>query len=140
MARVVRPDGWVASYMWDAPEGGLPAQPIAAAARALGMEARPAIPGFKFYALSDMQALWERAGLREVENRRIDIQATYADFDDFWESNTLLGTPIAKMVDGLSAEDRNRIRTYLHDTLPRDAAGHITCDAFANAVKGRVPS
>ena len=28
MARVVRPGGWVAAYMWDVPGGGLPIEPI----------------------------------------------------------------------------------------------------------------
>ena len=28
MARVVRPGGWVATYMWDVPGGGLPVEPI----------------------------------------------------------------------------------------------------------------
>ena len=139
MARVVRPGGWVASYMWDAPGGGLPAQPIAAAARALGLvESGPGIPGANVYALSDVQALWEQAGLKEVETRRIDIQTTYADVTDFWESNTLLASPIAKMVQELSAADQERVKTYLFDTLPRNAEGHITFGAFANAVKGRV--
>jgi len=139
MARVVRPGGWVASYMWDAPGGGLPAQPIAAAARALGLvTSGPGIPGANVYALSDVQALWEQAGLTKVETRRIDIQTTYADVADFWESNTLLASPIAKMVQDLTAADQERIKTYLAKTLPIDRDGHITSVAFANAVKGRV--
>jgi len=28
MARVVRPGGWVAAYMWDGPGGGTPVHPI----------------------------------------------------------------------------------------------------------------
>ena len=43
MARVVRPDGWVATYMWDVPGGGLPVEPINVAMSSLGMNL-PSVP------------------------------------------------------------------------------------------------
>ena len=138
MERVVRPGGWVASYMWDAPAGGLPAQPIAAAARALGLvAAAPRIPGTVF-TRADFETLWKEAGLEDVETCRIDIQTTYIDANDFWESNTLLASPIANMVKNLTGTEQDRIKLYLAETLPKDRDGHITSSAFANAVKGRV--
>ena len=137
MARVVRPGGWVASYMWDAPAGGLPAQPIAAAARALGLAAAPRIPGTVF-SRADFETLWKKAGLEDVETCRIDIQTTYADANDFWESNTLLASPIANMVKNLATAEQDRIKSYLAETLPKGSDGHIASSAFANAVKGRV--
>ncbi|HKT17584.1 MAG TPA: hypothetical protein VJR47_06050 [Stellaceae bacterium] len=35
--------------------------------------------------------------------------------------------------------DRDRLKAHLQATMARDAAGHVTSGAFANAVKGRVP-
>lgn len=138
MTRVVRPGGWVASYMWDAPAGGLPAQPIAAGARALGLVAAASgIPG-TVYSRADFETLWKGAGLEDVESCRIDIQTTYIDVDDFWESNTLLASPVTNMVKNLTTAGQERIKSYLAETLPKDGNGHITTGAFANAVKGRV--
>ena len=139
MARVVRPGGYVASYMWDIPGGGLPQQAISTAAQTLGLT-----PGFeppmahnKVHAFADLQAMWQSAGLREIETRRIDIEAVYADFNDFWESSTLLAAPIANLVSTFSPLDRERLKGHLRDSLPRDAEGHVTRSAFVNAVKGR---
>jgi SAM-dependent methyltransferase len=138
MERVVRPGGWVASYMWDVPGGGLPYAPIARGVHSLGLGGGMVFPGTAVYSFADMEALWAHAGLKEIETRRIDIAATYADFDDFWDSSTLLASPTGKLVQGLSPAHRQRLKAYLDDTLPRDAAGHVKGGAFANAVKGRV--
>src|SRR5579862_2003632 len=37
LARVVRPGGWVATYMWDTTAGGSPTQPMTAALRSMGI-------------------------------------------------------------------------------------------------------
>ena len=37
MTRVVRPGGWVATYMWDVPGGGVPCDPIYVALESMGM-------------------------------------------------------------------------------------------------------
>lgn len=138
MARVVRPGGWVASYMWDGPGGGLPYAPISVAAQALGLADSFRAPG-SAHSFSELEALWRQAGLEKIETRRIDVPVSFADFDDFWESSTLLATPTGKIVEALSPGDRERLRTHLRDTLPTDADGHVSIGAFANAVKGRVP-
>lgn len=139
MVRVVRPGGWVASYIWDIPAGGLPSQPIIEALDSLGLgERSPYKPG-RLFTHNENQAAWERAGLTDVETCRIDIETTYADIDDLWASNTLLANETKKLVDALSDADLDRAKTYLSETLPRNSDGQVTYGAFANAVKGRVP-
>jgi SAM-dependent methyltransferase len=138
MARVVRPGGWVASYMWDVPGGGLPYAPIPAAVRAMGLPNPFRPPSAGVYSFPEMHALWQQAGLENIETRRIDVPVTYADFNDFWESSTLLASPVNKLVESMSPADRERLRKHLHDTLPTDVDGRISFGAFANAVKGRV--
>ena len=83
MARVVRPGGIVATYMWDITGGGLPLAPVGRAFKAMGKD---------YSRISDaaarrdnMQALWQGAGLREVETRIIRITVDFASFDDFCE-------------------------------------------------------
>lgn len=139
MARVVRPGGSVASYMWDIPGGGLPQQAISTAAQALGLS-----PGFKapmaqnkVHTFRDLEALWNAAGLRDIETSRIDIEAVYPDFEDFWDSNVLMASPIGNLIRGLEPPKRDRLKSYLRENLKRDAQGHVTCSAFVNAVKGR---
>lgn len=138
MTRVVRPGGWVASYMWDTPGGGLPYEPIRAAARNMGLGNPSLLSGIGTYGLSEFNALWRQVGLEKVETSRIDVPVTYADFEDFWESSMLLANPVSKLLDSISPTDRKRLRTQLKDTLPTDSDGHVSFVAFVNAVKGRV--
>jgi len=66
------------------------------------------------------------------------VQRVFADFDDFW--TTSLSGPVAAMVAKIAPADIERIKSRLRAKLTTDAAGRITCDARANAVKGRVPA
>jgi SAM-dependent methyltransferase len=138
MARVVRPGGWVATYMWDILGGGLPAEPIRVAMQSMGISA-PNPPGAAASRIADMRGFWERAGLTAVETRQIDVQVVYSDFDDFWTSNTALAAPTAKLALDLPPAERERLKTRLLELLPKDAQGRISYKAHANAVKGRVP-
>src|SRR5262249_36241927 len=79
MARVVRPGGWVATYMWDVPGGGTPVRPIYAAMESLGIPS-PRPPGAEVSARDAMHGLWEAAGLQSIETRVIRIRVTYSDF------------------------------------------------------------
>ena len=139
MARVVRPGGRVASYMWDIPGGGLPQEPFRLAAKALGLSVPPPISGTNVTQCDGLHAMWERAGLEDIDTRRIDVQVTYTDFDDFWEPNLVLPTPSVQYVNKLSPSDKERVRAWLKEALPKDAQGRISYGAYANAVKGRVP-
>src|SRR5580658_4248666 len=65
MARVVRPGGMVATYMWDTLGGGVPLKPIEAALKSMGKDyARASSAASK---RETMQALWQDAGLQGVE-------------------------------------------------------------------------
>jgi SAM-dependent methyltransferase len=138
MARVVRPGGWVAAYMWDTLGGGAPVHPLYLAMESMGMTSvRPPNPAAS--GRDAMQTLWKGAGLEMVEMRVIRIQTAYADFDDFWDSNTVPIGPQGKIIAGMSASARAELRTRLRDHLPKSSNGCIAYQSFANAVKGRVP-
>jgi ubiquinone/menaquinone biosynthesis C-methylase UbiE len=139
MARVVRPGGWVATYMWDIPGGGAPTDPIYVALESMGMTSvRPANPVVS--RREAMQDLWENAGLESIETQVIRIPVAYSDFDDFWDSNTVLIGPQGKLIAGMSTSEREQLRTDLRERLPTASDGRIAYESFANAVKGRVPS
>ena len=110
MARVVRPGGWVATYMWDIPGGGAPTDPIYVALESMGMTSvRPANPVVS--RREAMQDLWEKAGLEFIDTQVIRIPVAYSDFDDFWDSNTVLIGPQGKLIAGMSTSEREQLRT-----------------------------
>jgi ubiquinone/menaquinone biosynthesis C-methylase UbiE len=139
MARVVRPAGWVATYMWDIPGGGAPVDPIYVAMESMGMTSvRP--PYSADSRREAMQEFWKKAGLDSIETRAIRIPVVYSDFDEFWDSNTVPIGPQGKLIDGMLANARDELRTRLHRRLPIAADGSVVYQSFANAVKGRVPA
>ena len=138
MARVVRPGGTVAAYAWDLPGGGFPLEPVFSELRALGQQILGP-PRPEASAMQALRELWIGAGLQEVETRKIAVQRTFSDFDEFWSVSAATGS-IKPMLAALSAGDLEKVKSRVRDKLAADAAGRITYGAFANAVKGRVPN
>ena len=138
MTRVVRPGGWVATYMWDIPGGGVPVDPVYKAIKSLGIpSALPPNPAIS--RREAMQELWEQSGLVSVDTRVIRIPVVYSNFDDFWDSTTVPIGPQGKLIESMSTSVREQLRTRLREHLPVASDGRIVYESFANAVKGRVP-
>jgi ubiquinone/menaquinone biosynthesis C-methylase UbiE len=137
MARVVRPGGWVATYMWDIQNGGAPTTPIYTAIESLG-STPPVRPNPTASRLESMQGYWETAGLQAIETRVIRIPVTFVDFDDFWDSNTVPIGPQGKVIAAMTPDARDQLRARLREQLPTAPDGHIFYESFANAVRGRV--
>jgi ubiquinone/menaquinone biosynthesis C-methylase UbiE len=137
MVRVVEPGGTVAAYAWDIMGGGFPLQPIQTELKAMGFSpVRP--PSSDASTIEALQRLWTGAGLVEVETRRIDVERSFVDFDDFWGAAMAaptLGELFAKMPADDIAGLKARVRVYLDE----DSTGRITYGAWANAIKGRLP-
>jgi SAM-dependent methyltransferase len=138
MARVVRPGGWVATYMWDIAGRRSPVTAIYTAMESLGSEL-PVRPSGAAARLDAMQDFWGRAGLAAIETHVIRIPVTYSNFDDFWDSNTVPIGPQGKVIAGMSPGAREQLRARLREQLTAAPDGRIVYESFANAVKGRVP-
>lgn len=138
MARVVRPGGIVAAYMWDMPGGGVPLRPLYKACMTLGHGAQVP-PSSAVSALEPMHRLWESTGLQDVESRRIDITVEFADFDDCWDSSSIPIGPQGQLLSRLSPAQVAEVKETLRAMLPADPDGRIRYPAFASAVKGKVP-
>jgi ubiquinone/menaquinone biosynthesis C-methylase UbiE len=137
MIRVVRPGGWLAAYMWDFYGDGSPTGPLTAALRSINIAyAMP--PSIAFSQRDNMVALWRQARLAAIETRSIQVPVSYADFDEFWAVNSVVG-PAGIAVRGLSPSTRDKLKTRLREQLPRDRDGRISYLAHANAVKGQIP-
>lgn len=137
MARVVRPGGLVASYMWAFPDG-FPLRPLGAALKSLGLDPVPP-PNMAAANLENLRAYWAQAGLEAIDTCVIRIQVAYADFDDFWQSTTAPVGGSGKALADLSPDMREKLKLRLREQLPIAADGRISYEAHANAVKGRVP-
>ena len=138
MARVVKPGGAVATYMWEFPDG-FPIRPLATAMKSIGLP-EPVRPNVEASSRDNMLATWNDAGLQAVDSTVIRIRIAFADFDDFWDSSTAPVGPSGKAFTQMTPETREQLKAKLREQLPIAADGSIAYEAFANAVKGRVPA
>jgi ubiquinone/menaquinone biosynthesis C-methylase UbiE len=137
MARIVRPGGIVATYAWDLLGGGSPLHPVDPEMRALGLEAqRSAKP--EAARIDALRGLWTGAGLEAVETWEIPVQRSFADFEEFW-SITVAGSLLKQSLAAANPADAELVKSRMRAKLTPDAAGRITYQARANAIKGRVP-
>ena len=134
MMRVIKPGGWVASYMWDMPGGGTPVEPMLRALKSLGVAVT--MPGVEVSRLDNMRALWEKAGLQSIDTRVIRIPVVYQSFDDFWQSFKVMDGPTGQALRKMSPHEIEQLKIRLRDQLP---IGRIAYESFANAVRGRIP-
>ena len=138
MTRVVCPGGIVTAYGWDMLGGGFPYEALLSEMRGLGI-AVPEPPNPGAASVNTLRGLWTDAHLEAVETREIVVQRTFTDFDDYW--TTVLGAPsVGSKLAAMTAEEITHLKDALRTRLPADAAGRITYNARANAVKGRVRS
>jgi SAM-dependent methyltransferase len=137
MVRVVRPGGSVSAYAWDLMGGGFPLAPLLEAMTAIGI---PPIypPSAEASRMDNLRKLWTDAGLQDVETRRIDVQRTFRDFEEFWEISTLSASTKARFAT-LPADTIADLMQRVRAKLPAEADGSVVCSAWAHAVKGRVP-
>ena len=137
MKRVVKSGGTVGAYMWDFAGGGLPVEPMHRALKSMGVAV--SIPGLDVAGRDRMQALFEKAGLQSVETRVIRIPVGYADADEFWEQFRVPEGPLGLAMRKMSLSDIEKLKVRVRDFLPAGPDGRIAYEAFANAVKARVP-
>jgi len=136
MVRVVTPGGTVAAYAWDMAGGGFPLEPVLAELRGAGFSpARP--PSVEASKMDVLQDLWAHAGLVDLGTRRIDVERSFVDFDDFWGAVSLAPS-LGSVFKSMPADDLERIKDRVRARLRQDASGRITYGAFANAIHGRV--
>lgn len=137
MARVLKPGGVGAAYAWDIPGGGMPTEAVLSALREFGYSPGKT-PSPDASRIESLQRLWTDAGFEQVETRKIAVQRTFADLDEFI-AITSMSPSAGPIVKAMSAADRERLKVHIGARFPADSKGRITQTAFANAVKGRVP-
>src|SRR5829696_937902 len=131
MARVARPGGTVAAYVWDYSGGMELMRRFWDAAVALDPAARDLDEGRRFGAICRpeiLASLFRGVGLRRVETCAVDVPTLFRDFDDYW-TPFLGGQGPAPGYAMALGEDRRA-------DLPIAADGSIPLVARAWAVRG----
>src|SRR5690606_9939073 len=115
---------------------GFPLEPILAELRKIGrLPPRP--PSADASRLETMRALWQGAGLRDVETRQIEVSRGFADFDEFW-AISMTSSSTSATIEALPPDAARGLKERVRASLQPDASGRIVTSARANAVKGRV--
>jgi SAM-dependent methyltransferase len=133
-----RAGGVVSGYVWDYAEGMELLRHFWDAAIELDPAAAALDEGVRFPVCRQGalgRALTD-AGLREVEERAIEVDTIFRDFDDFW--TPLLGGqgPAPGYLASLAEEKRTALRDAIRSRLPAAADGTIALRARAWAARG----
>lgn len=85
MRRVAREGGRVASCVWDYADGMTMLRAFWDGA----LDVDPGAPDegrtMRYCSEAELGDLWRRAGLQDVETGAVVVEASYEDFDDYWE-------------------------------------------------------
>jgi ubiquinone/menaquinone biosynthesis C-methylase UbiE len=141
MARVVRPGGIAAVYVWDYAGEMQMMRVFWDAAAQLDPAASSLDEGARFSicrpeALSE---LFRSAGMRDVEARAIDVPTRFRDFDDYWTPFLMGDAPAPGYNMSLSEERRAALRELVRSKLRFAPDESIDLIARAWAVKGVAP-
>lgn len=132
--RVARPGGTVAACMFAS--DGLA---VSATFWRAALRFDPAAPDdahLPFRKEGELLDLFHSAGFRDVVSGRIDLEARYTDFVDFWEPFASGVGPTGDYLGRQSEERRAGIRDECREILGRPA-GAFTLPARVLAVRGR---
>ena len=137
MARVARPGGIVAAYVWDYAEGMQMMRHFWDAAVVTNPAASDLDEARRF-PIADLVALrglFERAGMQQTDTIAIDVPTVFANLDDYWRP-FLGGTgPAPAHVQSLSEAARLELREELRTRLPVKPDGTIALIARALAIR-----
>ena len=138
MARVTRPGGTVAAYVWDYAGGMQMLRLFWDAASALDRGAVALDEGRRFPICSReaLRTLWQECGLAQIECRDIDVPTVFSSFDDYWLPFLGGQGPAPTYCSTLAEDARAALRDRLRAMLPVAADGRISLTARALAVRG----
>lgn len=137
MRRVVQPDGVVGACVWDFHGGMRMLRLFWDAALAVDPDAPDEARTRRFGREGEIVELFERAGLGDVTPGSLEVEVTYADFEDFWTPFLSTTGPAGQYLAELDEEKRAR----LHDELRTGVGspeGPFKLSASAWCATGRV--
>jgi ubiquinone/menaquinone biosynthesis C-methylase UbiE len=137
MARVLRPGGLAAAYIWDLVNGGGPSDIIITQMKGMGLSP-PRAPRAEASSPEGLYALWTQAGFVDIEARIVRARRSFDDFEDFW-STTIAAPNLAPMLITMASADVTELKARVREQVSVKAKGRVTIEACANAIVGRRP-
>ncbi len=139
MARVLRPQGRMALYVWDYAERMELMRYFWDAACDLDPMAAELDEGRRFPVCKPdaLRSLFETCHLLDVETRGIEVPTVFRTFDDYWSPFLGGQGPAPGYAVSLPEDRRERLRDLLRRRLPSSPDGSIRLTARAWAVHGR---
>jgi ubiquinone/menaquinone biosynthesis C-methylase UbiE len=137
MTRVVKPGGTVASYIWDFAGGRATQGPLIKAIKDMGIDV-PSVPRIEYSRSDKLREMFNASGLDDISERKIDIQVEFANFDEYWSSQTGLATPAVEPILKMSSDEVEVLKASLKERLTASEDGQIKYPASVNAIMGIV--
>jgi SAM-dependent methyltransferase len=142
MARLARPGGTVAAYVWDYASRMELLRHFWDAVAELDPAAEALDEGRRFplCAPEALERLWGEGGLLEVRGTALEVPTVFPDFEDYWRPFLGGQGPAPGYLGGLDAARREALRLRLQARLRPTGDGPIRLIARAWAIRGRVPA
>ncbi len=139
-ARVLKPEGVVAAYVWDYAEGMEMMRHFWNAAGELDPRKANVDEGLRFPLCrpEPLRQLWSDAGLADITVTAIEIPTVFKHFDDYWTPFLGGQGPAPAYTMSLPDKDRDALRDLLRERLPVAADGTIALTARAWAIRATV--
>jgi SAM-dependent methyltransferase len=137
-ARVLRPGGVAAAYVWDYAGEMQMLRYFWDAATALDPSAADLDEGRRFGACRPeaLTEMWRSAGMVDVSTRAIDVPTVFASFDDYWTPFLGGQGSAPSYVATLNDDGKSELRERVRSGMPIAPDGAIRLIARAWAVKG----
>jgi len=140
MIKVTKNGGKIGIFLWDYSEGMQMLRYFWNAAIELDDKAKEFDEGIRFPLCrkGELELLFRKAGLKDVEEIPIEINTYFKDFNDYWQP--FLGNvgPAPAYAMSLVPPKRKQLEIKVRNSLPMNKDGSISITARAWAVKGTV--
>jgi ubiquinone/menaquinone biosynthesis C-methylase UbiE len=137
MRRVVRPGGTLAACTWDYSHGMRMLRIFWDAALDIDPHAPDEGRTMSYQDPEELAGLWRDSGVEEVETASLEVEAGYADFDDFWAPFLSGVGPGGAYCVSLPPRHQAALRDGCRERLGRPGRPFVL-SARAWAVRGRV--
>lgn len=138
MSRVVAPGGVVAASVWDLVEGMAMLRGFWDAAGSLDPMAPDEARLRRFGGPGELAALFEAAGLTEIQETTLAVQSRYANFDELWAGFLHGVGPAGAYAVAQPPDAQSRLREAVFRRFD-SPHGSFTLDAVARVARARVP-
>ena len=135
MKRVTRAGGRIGATVWDMTGGMEMLRAFGEATAVVNPTGEPVHRPVKFGSPGELAELFASAGLVQIDEQLLKVQAAYQDFEELWSTIQTAAGPTAAFVNTLDADGLIELRKALFERVG-EPSGVFTLGATAVAVVG----